>query len=207
MDQKNVIYEQLLLISSSKNAVLLSSPNVINWLLGDLSFLPFTPVSKTQDNKVLKQLEDEWGRNTLKNRRPDLKLDKQWTNKFGEYICEELFTLLGHTVNVPVAMNNLKPDLETENTIIEVKTQTYFTSGTAGEKILGCPFKYVDIPSLYEKKLVIVCLGGAEKVSREQYGNLPGRKCTVKKQELLDLYKTLSIEFVGATDLVKQLLE
>lgn len=207
MDQKNIIYEQLLLISTSKNAVLLSLPNVINWLLGDLSFLHFTPVSKTQDNKVLKQLEDNWGRNTLRIIRPDLKLDKQWTNKFGEYICEELFTLLGHTVNVPVAINNMKPDLETKTTIIEVKTQTYFTSGTAGEKILGCPFKYVDIPYLYEKKLVIVCLGGAEKVSREQYGNLPGRKCTVKKQELLDLYKTLSIEFIGATDLVKQLLE
>ena len=206
MDQKNVIYEQLLLISTSKNAVLLSSPNVINWLLGDLSFLHFTPVSKTQDNKVLKQLEDEWGRNTLKIIRPDLKAN-QWTGVFGEYICKELFTLLGHTVNVPVAMNNMKPDLETEDAIIEVKTQTYFTSGTAGEKILGCPFKYVDIPSLYKKKLIIVCLSGAEKVSREQYGNLSGPKCTIKKQELLNLYKTLSIEFVGATDLVKQILE
>ena len=203
MDQKNVIYEQLLLISTSKNAVLLSSPNVINWLLGDLSFLHFTPVSKTQDNKVLKQLEDEWGRNTLKIIRPDLKAN-QWTGVFGEYICKELFTLLGHTVNVPVAMNNMKPDLETEEFIIKIETYDYET--TECESILESPFIYSDLPELYEKKLLIVCIGGAERIAREQYGNLPGLACGPMKQKMINIYRTMNIEYKGATDILRELL-
>jgi hypothetical protein len=64
---------------------------------------------------------------------------------------------------------------------MEVKCGTYYTNGTAHEKILGCPFKYADIPILYSKPLKIVCIGGAEKICREQYGNLSGEKCIGRK--------------------------
>ena len=56
---------------------LLRDKEVIQWLFGDLSFLPpIVKKNKTEDVKKLKKLEDEWGRAKMKIRRPDLKLDK-----------------------------------------------------------------------------------------------------------------------------------
>lgn len=191
-------------IISDGRIVLLKNKEVIQWLFGDLSFLPpIVKKNKTQDTKKLKELEDEWGRQVLKLRRPDLKLDKQWTNKFGEHLCEELLILLGKTVSKPVKKEHYQPDLEVEDAIWEAKTETFFTEGTAGEKILGCPFKYAEIPDLYEKPLNILCMGGAEKACREQYGNLSGSKCSTKKKLFLDFFKQNQIEFMGATDILK----
>jgi hypothetical protein len=186
--------------------VLLREKTVKQWLFGDLSFLPEIEMkNKTADEAKLKVLEDEWGRETLKKRRPDLKLDQQWTNKFGEIICEELYMLLGKTVTKPEKKDHYQPDLETEDYIIEAKAQTFFTSGTAGEKILGCPFKYSEIPELYGKPLKIVCMGGAEKVCRESYGNLPGTKCTAQKKKFLDFFGENNIEFIAASDILLSL--
>lgn len=186
--------------------VLLRDKNVIQWVMGDTSFLQLVEKkNKTADEAKLKVLEDEWGRETLKKRRPDLKLDQQWTNKFGEIICEELYMLLGKTVTKPEKKDHYQPDLETEDYIIEAKAQTFFTSGTAGEKILGCPFKYSEIPELYGKPLKIVCMGGAEKVCRESYGNLPGTKCTAQKKKFLDFFRENRIEYIGASDILLSL--
>ena len=192
---------------SDSRIVLLRRMDVLQWLFTDLSFLPpIVKKNKTADEAKYKLLEDAWGQQTLKIRRPDLALDKQWTNKFGEHICEEIFTLLDKTVTKPAKKEHFQPDLEVEDAILEAKAQTFFTSGTAGEKILGCPFKYADIPDLYSKPLKIVCMGGAEKICREQYGNLPGAKCSMRKRNLLDFYKASGIEYVGATDLLKSLI-
>jgi hypothetical protein len=170
---------------------LLKKKEVVQWLLGDLSFL----------SVVCKECEDEWGRSVMKERRPDLKLDKQWTNKFGEHLCEELYTLLGENVRKTIKKKGHKPDLEIDSHMIEVKTGTFCTWGTAGEKILGCPFKYADVPELYGKPLKIICLGGAEKICREKYGNLSGKGCTPQKQKFLDFFKENNIEYVAASDL------
>jgi hypothetical protein len=184
--------------------VLLRNTEVLQWLFGDLSFLPeIEKKNKTADEKKLKVLEDTWGQSVLKTRRPDLKLDKQWTNKFGEHLCEELYTLLGKQVTKPVKKENYQPDCEVDDCILEAKAGTFYTGGTAGEKILGCPFKYADIPELYSKPLRIVCMGGAERVCREQYGNLDGEKCTKQKQKFIEFFKENRIEYIGATDILK----
>jgi hypothetical protein len=186
--------------------VLLRQKEVVQWLFGDLSFLPpIEKKNKTADEAVLKVLEDKWGQTMLKVRRPDLKLDKQWTNKFGEHICEELYSLLGKTVSKPVKKEHYQPDSEVEDAIVEAKAGTFHTGGTAGEKILGCPFKYAEIPDLYGKPLKIVCMGGAEKVCRESYGNLPGSKCTPQKKRFLDFFRENRIEFIGASDILRSL--
>jgi len=184
--------------------VLLRDKNVVQWLFGDLSFLPVTTKkTKKAINAELKIFEDKWGKEMLKIRRPDLKLDKQWTNKFGEHICEEIYTLCGKVVSKPANKEHHQPDSEVDDAIIEVKTQTYYTDGTAGEKILGCPFKYAEIPDLYGKPLKILCMGGAEKVCRESYGNLPGEKCTRQKKKFLDFFRENKIEYIGASDILK----
>lgn len=185
--------------NTDERIVLIRNEEVLRWIYGDLKFL-------SKCGKRDKSAEDKWGRSVLKVRRPDLVLDKQWTNKFGEHLIEEIYYLVGKKVEVPEKKENFKPDLEVEDSIIEIKTQTYFTSGTAGEKILGCPFKYADIPDLYNKNLKIVCIGGAEKLSRENYGNLKGNICSNKKKMFLDFFKEHRIEFVGVTDLIKELV-
>ncbi len=181
---------------------LLRNREVVDWLFGNTEFL-----TKEQDKKIYKQMEDKWGQDVFREFRPDLKLDKQWTNRFGEYICCEIFMLLGYNINKPEKKEHFQPDCEIEDSIIEAKTQTYFTSGTVGEKIMGCVFKYADIPELYNKPLKIICIGGAERVCRQQYGNLAGNKCTARKQKMLQFYKEdMNIEFIAATDLLLQLL-
>lgn len=135
-----------------------------------------------------------------------MKLDKQWTNKFGEHLCEEIYMLLGKEVTKPIKKQNYQPDSEIEDAIIEAKAGTFYTRGTAGEKILGCPFKYAEIPDLYSKSLTILCMGGAEKLCREHYGNLPGGKCSTQKQKFLNFFKDNKIEYIGATDLLKNLV-
>ena len=191
-------------INQDNRITLLRIPEVIMWLFGDLTYLPdIQKKNKSRDTEQYKILEDAWGQATLRKRRPDLKLDKQWTNKFGEHICEELCWLLTKNVSKPHTINHYSPDIETDDAIFEVKTQTFNTCGTAGEKILGTPFKYAEVPDLYGKKLLIVCMGGAEKLCREQYGNLPGNKSSPQKKVILDAFKSLRIEYVGATDILK----
>lgn len=186
--------------------VLLRQKEVIQWLFGDLSFLPaIEKKNKTGDEKKYKVLEDMWGQAMLKIRRPDLKLDKQWTNKFGEHICEELYMLQGMSVSKPVKKENYQPDSEIDDAILEAKAGTFFTAGTAGEKILGCPFKYAEIPDLYGKPLKIVCIGGAEKACRENYGNLPGTRCSTQKKRFIDFFRENRIEYIGASDVLKSL--
>ena len=182
-------------VSEKEGLILLKQKEVVQWLCGDLSFLP-------EQNK---ESEDKWGQEVMKVRRPDLKLDKQWTNKFGEHLCEEVYTLLGENVRKPTKQNKYQPDLEIDSAIIEVKTGTYFTSGTAGEKILGTPFKYCEVPELYGKPLKIVCLGGAEKSCREQYGNLPGSKSSSQKEKFINFFRENNIEYVGFSDVLRGL--
>jgi hypothetical protein len=186
--------------------VLLRNEEVVRWLFGDLSFLPkLTAGGKVETAARYKTIEDKWGRAALKTRRPDLKLGKQWTGKFGEHVAEEMYMLLGESVTKPARQEHYQPDVETDSAIIEVKTGTYFTGGTAGEKILGCPFKYAEIPELYSKPLKILCLGGAERDCREKYGNLPGEKCIAQKRKFLDFFRENRIEFVGASDILDAL--
>jgi hypothetical protein len=193
--------------NTDKTIILLRNREVIMWLFGDLSFLPpIEKKNKTSDEVKYKILEDKWGRDMLRTRRPDLNLNKQWTNKFGEHLCEELYALLGKDVSKPVKKEHYQPDYEVDDAIVEVKTGTFYTSVTAGEKILGCPFKYAEIPDFYSKPLKILCIGGAEKICREQYGNLAGSKCSIRKKIFLNFFKENRIEYIGATDILKELV-
>jgi hypothetical protein len=171
----------------------------VKWIFGDLSFL--NPSFNKTDHK---DLEDKWGREIFKRERPDLKLDKQWTNLFGEYVCREVFLLLNKKVSIPEKKENQKPDLELEDAIIEVKTGTYHTRGTVHEKILGTPFKYSNIPRLYQKPLKIVCIGGAEKKCREY--EIIGDNIPEEKKEFIQFYKKRNIEYIPITQLLLSLL-
>ena len=99
---------------------------------------------------------------------------------------------------------NFLPDFESDKFIIEVKTQTYFTSGTASEKIIGCPFKYADVPLLYNKPLKIICIGGAEKALLE----FDIINCSSEtKKRFLQIYRDNGIEFMSFRDLIIDLIK
>ena len=201
----DVIYEY---INSFKDEriILLKNKEAIMWIFGDTSFLPpFNQINKTQDKIKLKKLEDTWGQKLLKKRRPDLKLDKQWTNKFGEHICEELIILYGKEPRKPIKKLNLQPDIEEDDFIWEVKTSTFFTDGTACEKILGTPLKYAKVPFLYSKPLRILCIGGAEKTCKKRYG-IMGLVHDSEKRKFISFYAYNKIEYVTATDMIIDLL-
>jgi len=180
---------------------LLTNIQVKNWLDNNLTFIT-EQVSKKSEYK---RIEDIWGRNVMKSVRPDLKLDKQWTNLFGEYIVREYFENKNIDISHPIKKKGFKPDFEIEKYIIEVKTGSYFTEGTGHEKILGTPFKYCEIPVLYNKPLLIICIGKAEYLGRHKYGFLDGevlQNCEIK-QRYINFFKDNKIYYIGYTELDK----
>ena len=104
--------------------------------------------------------ENEWGRALVEQYRPKKSKAKAWSGILGEQLIRELYPD-GWS---PVKLGGFKPDWETKDFLIEVKTQSWFTKGTAGEKILGVPVKYRNLPALYKKPLVIVCFARAESI-------------------------------------------
>lgn len=182
--------------------ILLKNPDVVSWLLGDFNFL-HVPLSKTitQHMNVSKKAEDDWGIDLMKTKRPELHFITQWTTKFGEDLAYEIYTLLGETYKKPQKMEHFQPDGETDTNIIEVKTGTYFTSGTAHEKIIGCKDKYIAIPDLYSKPLKILCIGGMIQKCNTQIFEPRYNK----QKEILKHYKDVYlIEYIKFTDLMNQ---
>ena len=147
-----------------------------------------------------REIEKIWG-NAILNK----KNCKQWTTCLGEWFTKDILMLLGHTVNRPQQKKdidkNLRPDLETEEAIYEVKTRNWNTPGTAGEKVLGVPFKYSSIPRLYNKPLRIILLGYQE----HEYKKDLFEETTLEKKEFLEFYKKMNISYVKMTDLLDKL--
>lgn len=163
--------------------------NVVRWIYGDLSFLPGRK----------KEHEDTWGRTILN--RPAV---KQWSGPLGEAIGKEVCILLYKDVWAPRPIHHFRLDLETDTHMIEVKTQTYLTTGTAAEKIPAVAFKYADIPDMTGKRLQIICVAGAEEHSIK-CGLLPGPAQTFQKHTYVTFFKENQVEFIGLSELLKAL--
>jgi len=117
-----------------------------------------------------RQNEAKWNMELMKRIRPYLfnKDHKQSSlfGLFGEILVKEYYILTGEFVtDKPEKKGGHDLDLETFKKMIEVKTGSYFTTGTAGEKIFGVPYKYRKVPRLYNKPLLIILLGGDKKDS------------------------------------------
>lgn len=201
--------------SEQKSISLLLNKDVLRWIQGDLSFLP-EPENKVSGNskngkpkyeKTKKQIEDErkknedaWNIAVMKEKRPDLSLKTQSKfGPFGEELCKEYFILTGKFDNShPKKMNGHQLDLETKDEMIESKCGSYYTTGTAGEKILGVPYKYADVYRLYNKPLRIICIGKAEAHNDLVYkSDIPERE--KMKTYWKDEFKTT---FIGFRELI-----
>lgn len=146
------------------------------------------------------QIEKIWGNSII-----DKKDCKQWTTCLGEWFTKDILTLLGHNVSRAQQKKdgekNLRPDLETEEAIYEVKTRNWHTPGTAGEKVLGVPFKYSSIPRLYNKPLKVILLAYQE----HEYKKDLFQETTHEKKQFLEFYKKMGITYVKMTDLLDKL--
>jgi len=189
---------------------LLKNPEVIKWCFKGITENTTVNTSKKEVLKEANIEEKLWGNlvmGTVKN--------NQWTTKLCENLVEEAMIMLGRK-NVKktiqkrglVRSKKYSPDLECDNFVYEVKGRSWTTTGTAGEKILGVPLKYGEVPELYEKPLQIVLVGYQEYEAREgfQFGDLlDSDEQTKRLKESLAFYKKNEIEYVGFTDILKYL--
>lgn len=113
---------------------------------------------KDSERKKYNLSEVKWGNKMIKSS----KYTTQWTTKLGEELVRQCLILQGQ---LPVRINkdnkkdSSKPDWITDDSVYEVKARNWTTTGTAGEKVLGSPYKYCRIPKLYGKPLKIICIG------------------------------------------------
>ncbi len=145
---------------------------------------------------VVNKIEKEWG-----NKMIGQIGNNQWTTLLGEGLVRETLTLLGVDHFTPKKLNGYVPDIETSNYIYEVKTRNWTTTGTAGEKVFGVPYKYSDIPRLYSKPLRVVCVAFQEYELTNGNSNVFGDKLSDEKRKLITIWKEMGIEFVKFSDI------
>lgn len=140
----------------------------------------------------------------------------QWTTVFGQELVFEYLILKGYDGvqrNFAIENNDIHTkhmvDLATSSDLYEVKTSTYFTAGTANEKIFGVPWKYSDVCRLSGKRrLYVVCVGDAE-LYCQKWKLLCKNKDEVspEKTKLKSFFENeLNIHFVGFQTLLVSLL-
>jgi hypothetical protein len=123
---------------------LLEKDGIIDWIMMAPKYVEWIKMSRKKNGRTVAKKEKDWGIKIIE------KDTNQWTNILGEFLVKELLEKQGHYVRRPKTKSGFKPDWETDDAIWEVKTRCYTISGTAGEKILGCPFKYAEVPEIYK---------------------------------------------------------
>lgn len=170
----------------------------------------FKKLTSQKRKTKLSNLEHAWGQEILikyceaglcKSAKPNT---RQWTNAVGESIVYELLEAKYGVVWKPEKLKDdhgfVQPDLETKDFIFEVKTRTYNTSGTIGEKVFGAPFKYCNVPVLYGKPLKIILVGFQE---QEYKKLLFEEKMSARRRKILDFFAGEQISFVKASSMLE----
>ena len=156
--------------------------------------------TKAEIRKLANKAEKKWGNEMICQED-----NNNWTTLLGEILVRVTLEKLGKNPRVPEKINNYCPDWETDDAIWEVKTRNWTTGGTAGEKVLGVPYKYSDVPDSYKKPLYIVCVGYQE--YELEYGNTKvfGDNISKNKRKFLNLAKSMKIHYIKYSKLAEQL--
>lgn len=192
------------------NTKLIDNPEVIRWCYEGIT--DYTLVQGS--NKLLltnaNVTEKSWG-----NKMMGTHDGSQWTTVFCQNLVKEALEKLGRknvkaTTSKEASLRKKKydPDLECDDFVYEVKGRSWTTSGTAGEKILGVPLKYGEVPNLYHKPLKIILIGYQEYEARHmwQFGDLlDSSNQTEELSEALAYHKKHGVEYIGFTDILKEL--
>tara|TARA_B100000925_G_scaffold290886_1_gene277233 strand:- start:2410 stop:3006 length:597 start_codon:yes stop_codon:yes gene_type:complete len=156
--------------------------------------------------KDIRKKERKWGISKIKKYKiPFNGALNFWSGPFGEHYIYSVLINRGNEARRPDPMNGFTPDWECDDYIYEVKTRNYTSTGSIGEKALGIPLKYCEIPELYKKPLKIVLVGKMEFEGIHKYGIIKNdnysQNISEIKQKLIDVYKGFGIEFIGASQL------
>jgi len=195
---------------ANHNKNLLNNPEVIKWCYEGITDIS---LKNTEDEKKLKkskEVEKRWGNNAIGTTE-----GKQWTTVLCQDLVMEALIRLGRknvrkTESMKSSLRDKKydPDLECDDYVYEVKGRSWCTPGTAGEKILGVPLKYGEVPRLYKKPLQIILVGYQEYEAREKFafGDLLDKNDqTIELKDSLAFYKDHDIEYVAFTDILNKI--
>jgi hypothetical protein len=140
---------------------------------------------------------------------PDGAPKSNWSTLVTEALVWHCLDVLGmhprHAIPAKLAPTQkvgFRPDIETDDVIVEVKGRTWTTTGTAGEKVLGTPVKYAEIPGHYGKPLRIVLVGKQEQELLEGPVPLVGEHVRPAHRAQLQFWRDNHIEFVRGSDLL-----
>ena len=192
----------------NNNSKLLNNPEVIKWCYQGITDVSLKNTESEKKLKEAKEEEKQWGNNVMGTIE-----GKQWTTLLCQNLVKEALDKLGRknvrsTTAKKSSLRNKKydPDLECDDYVYEVKGRSWCNPGTAGEKILGVPLKYGELPHLYNKPLKIVLVGYQEYEAREKFafGDLLDKNNQTKElKESLAFFKEQEIEYVAFTDILK----
>lgn len=176
----------------------------INWAINPFENGLTSQIVRTHTQTVAqirndaKKTEKEWG-----NKMIGQSNNGNWTTKLGEGLVFDILNLLDESPRKPEKKEgcNYEVDWETNNFMVEVKTSNWTISGTAGEKVLGTMYKYSDIPVIYGKKLLIVCVAYQEYELTYGPTKIFG-EISDNKKKFIELANSMNIEYVKFSDLV-----
>jgi hypothetical protein len=176
--------------------ILISNPDVVRWVYGDLGFL----AKKTMAEETL------WGKSICKQYGIEIK-SHIWTGTFGEHLVyNALYAMDKFPVDIN-AKNGYTPDFLTKDRVVEVKTSSFSSSNSNIYNVLATPFKYAEIPKDFGRPLDIVCVGFVEHVARHKYGLLSGQVyIDSNRNKIVEYYKTLGINYVGFSQMLEKLV-
>lgn len=188
---------------------LLQNQLVINWCFRPATTESLLTTGKSALLKIANNEEKAWARSVIGG------AGSQWTTLLCQELVREALIEMDRKnvknakpLSGSITNKKYHPDLQCDDYVYEVKGRSWSTSGTAGEKILGVPLKYGEVPTLYQKPLRIVLVGYQEYEARHgfAFGDLlnPGNQ-THNLKDTLEYFKERNIEYIGFTDILKQL--
>lgn len=194
---------------SEKKLNLLDSKEVLRWCYEPITEASLVNSGNAVQLKEANDIERAWARAVIGGE------GNQWTTMLCQDLVIEALIRLGRknvrtTTSKKSSLRDKKydPDIECDDYVYEVKGRSWTTPGTAGEKILGVPLKYGEVPRLYHKPLQIILVGYQEYEAKEgfAFGDLlDASKQTPELQESLAFYKEHGIEYIGFTDILKKI--
>lgn len=189
---------------------LLNNPKVIQWCYEGITDISLKNTESEKKLKESKEIEKEWGNKVIKTTD-----GKQWTTVLCQDLAMEALVKLGRKnvrktklMKSSIREKNYDPDLECDKYVYEVKGRSWCTPGTAGEKILGVPLKYGELPRLYKKPLQIILVGYQEYEAREKFafGDLLDKNNQTRElKDSLVFFKGQEIEYIAFTDILKKI--
>jgi len=189
---------------------LLSNAKIVQWCYEGITEFSLRNTTNTERLREAKIVEDKWGNAVM-----GTEGNGQWTTLLCQNLVVEALNKLGRknvrradSIQSSVRDKNYQPDVECDEYVYEVKGRNWSTTGTAGEKILGVPLKYGELPKLYNKPLQIILVGYQEYEAKNAFafGDLLDKNNqTQELKDSLAFYKEHNIEYVAFTDILKKI--